>query len=40
KIKAWDEDNFQMPNSDIEVRFIKFIEEIHSSILGKSICFK
>ncbi|OAT83470.1 transposase [Desulfotomaculum copahuensis] len=31
KIKAWDEDNFQMPNSDIEVRFIKFIEEIHSS---------
>ncbi|MEG6568855.1 transposase [Thermoanaerobacterium thermosaccharolyticum] len=31
KIKAWDEDNFQMPSLDIEVRFIKFIEEIHCS---------
>ncbi len=31
KIKAWDKDNFQMPNLDMEVRFIKFIEEIHSS---------
>ncbi|WP_242866503.1 transposase, partial [Clostridium ljungdahlii] len=29
-IKAWDDDNFQMSNSDIEVRFIKFIEEIHT----------
>ncbi len=29
-IKAWDDDNFQMSNSDIKVRFIKFIEEIHT----------
>ena len=29
-IKAWDEDNFEMPASDIKVRFIKFIEEIHT----------
>ncbi|MBB6630332.1 DDE transposase family protein [Clostridium algidicarnis] len=27
KIKAWDEDNFEMSNSEIKVRFIKFIEE-------------
>ncbi|QXE17944.1 transposase [Clostridium sp. 001] len=30
KIKAWDDDNFQMSDSSIEVRFIKFIEEIHT----------
>lgn len=30
KIKAWDEDNFEMSNLDIKVRFIKFIEEIHN----------
>lgn len=30
KIKAWDEDNFEMSDSDIKVRFIKFIEEIHN----------
>lgn len=29
KIKTWDEDNFEMSDSDIKVRFIKFIEEIH-----------
>lgn len=29
KIKAWDEDNFEMSDSDIKVRFIRFIEEIH-----------
>lgn len=29
KIKAWDEDNFEMSDSNIKVRFIKFIEEIH-----------
>lgn len=29
-IKAWDDDNFQMSDSDIEVRFIKFVEEIHT----------
>ncbi len=30
KIKAWDEDNFEMHDSEIKVRFIKFIEEIHN----------
>jgi hypothetical protein len=30
KIKAWDEDNFEFSNSNIKVRFIKFIEEIHN----------
>ena len=30
KIKAWDDDNFQMSDSGIEVRFIKFVEEIHT----------
>ncbi|WP_243158873.1 transposase, partial [Clostridium cochlearium] len=30
KIKAWDEDNFEMADSEIKVRFIKFIEEIHN----------
>jgi hypothetical protein len=29
-VKAWDEDNFEMPDSSIKVRFIKFIEEIHN----------
>ncbi|WP_207655266.1 hypothetical protein [Clostridium algidicarnis] len=29
KIKVWDEDNFEMSNSDIKVRFIRFIEEVH-----------
>lgn len=29
KIKAWDEDNFEMSNSEIEVRFIRFIEEAY-----------
>ncbi|MDF2505715.1 MAG: transposase family protein [Clostridium sp.] len=29
-VKAWDEDNFQMPNLNIKVRFLKFLEEIHS----------
>lgn len=28
-VKAWDEYNFEMPDSDIKVRFLKFIEEIH-----------
>ncbi|WP_396276535.1 transposase [Haloimpatiens lingqiaonensis] len=30
KIKAWDEDNFEMADSEIKVRFIKFIEEIYN----------
>lgn len=30
KIKAWDEDGFEMPNSDVKVRFVKFLEEIHN----------
>ena len=30
KVKAWDEDNFEMSGSNIKVRFIKFIEEIHN----------
>ncbi|WP_396276635.1 transposase [Haloimpatiens lingqiaonensis] len=30
KIKAWDEDNFEMADSEIKVRFIKFIEEVHT----------
>jgi len=29
-IKAWDEDHFEMPASDIKVRFIKFVEQIHT----------
>lgn len=36
-IKAWDDDNFQISDSDIKVRFIKFIEEIHT---GDKIEFK
>ena len=28
-IRAWDEDNFEMSDSNIKVRFLKFIEEIH-----------
>ncbi len=30
KIKAWDEDNFEMSDTNIKVRFLKFIEEIHN----------
>ncbi|MGO5067440.1 transposase, partial [Clostridium sp. LCP25S3_F8] len=30
KIKAWDEDNFEMSSLNIKIRFIKFIEEIHA----------
>ncbi|NFN88450.1 DDE transposase family protein, partial [Clostridium sporogenes] len=26
KIKAWDEDNFEMSSLNIKIRFIKFIE--------------
>lgn len=29
-VKAWDEDDFEMPDSSIKVRFVKFIEEIHN----------
>jgi len=36
-IKAWDEDNFEMADSDIKVRFLKFIEEIHN---GDKVEFK
>lgn len=36
-IKAWDESNFEMPDSDIKIRFLKFIEEIHN---GDKIEFK
>ena len=28
-IKAWDEDDFEMPDIEIKVRFVKFLEEIH-----------
>lgn len=30
KIKAWDEDNFEMTDASIKVRFIRFLEEIHT----------
>ncbi|QAT39211.1 transposase [Clostridium sp. JN-9] len=30
KIKAWDEDNFEISDPTIKVRFIRFIEEIHT----------
>lgn len=36
-IRAWDEDDFEMPNSDIRIRFIKFMEEIHN---GDKVEFK
>ncbi|MBU5314521.1 transposase [Tissierella carlieri] len=29
-IKVWDEDGFEMSDSSIKVRFIKFVEEVHS----------
>jgi len=29
KIKAWDENDFEMSDASIKVRFIKFLEEIH-----------
>lgn len=29
-IKAWDEDNFEMSDEDVKVRFVRFIEEIHT----------
>ena len=29
-IKAWDEDNFEMTDASIKVRFIRFVEEIHT----------
>jgi Transposase DDE domain. len=37
RVKAWDEDNFEMPDSNIKVRFLKFVEEIH---IGDKIEFK
>lgn len=30
KIKAWDEDNFEMSDPTIKIRFVKFSEEIHT----------
>lgn len=30
QIKAWDEDNFEMSDESLKVRFIKFVEEIHT----------
>ncbi|MHC6179191.1 transposase [Clostridium sp. JNZ X4-2] len=30
KIKAWEDDNFEMSDKNIKVRFIKFMEEIHT----------
>jgi hypothetical protein len=36
-INGWDEDNFEMSRSDIKVRFIKFVEKIHS---GDKVEFK
>lgn len=29
KVKAWDEDNIEMADSTIKIRFLKFIEEVH-----------
>lgn len=29
KIKAWDEDNFEMADASVKVRFIRFVEEVH-----------
>ena len=29
-VKAWDEDDFEMPDSSVKVRFVNFIEEIHN----------
>lgn len=29
KIKAWDEDDFEMSDKSIKVRFIRFVEEVH-----------
>lgn len=37
RVKAWDEDNFEMSDSNIKVRFLKFVEEIH---IGDKIEFK
>lgn len=37
RVKAWDEDNFEMSDSNIKVRFLKFAEEIH---IGDKIEFK
>lgn len=31
KIKAWDEDDFEMPDKELRVRFLKFVEEIHTN---------
>jgi len=36
-IKTWDEDNFEMSDSNIKVRFLKFVEEIH---IGDKIEFR
>ncbi|AYD40890.1 IS4/IS5 family transposase [Clostridium fermenticellae] len=30
KIKAWEDDNFEMSDKDIKVRFLRFVEEIHT----------
>lgn len=37
RVKSWDEDNFEMSDSNIKVRFLKFVEEIH---IGDKIEFK
>lgn len=36
-VKAWDEDDFEICNLDIKVRFLKFVEEIH---IGDKIEFR
>lgn len=30
KIKAWDEDGFEMVNLETKIRFVKFLEEVHT----------
>jgi hypothetical protein len=37
RVKAWDEDNFEMSDSNIKVRFLRFVEEIH---IGDKIEFR
>lgn len=30
KVKAWDEDGFEMPDANIKVGFLRFLEEVHT----------
>lgn len=31
KIKVWDEDDFKISDKELRVRFLKFVEEIHTN---------